>query len=165
MRRSGVRFISPAPIEAPDSQESGAFSMRSPCARKKFPEPVRSDLPQHLPSRHLFLMHELQSPRVELLHDIAADADFEARALNRSVIIDAPDSFVANVNGELIYRALENVIRNAVKHTAEGSAVVVRASTTANGGRLKVAVRDHGPGVPPRHARRDLRAVRPGAQA
>ncbi|WP_206199264.1 sensor histidine kinase, partial [Parasulfuritortus cantonensis] len=58
---------------------------------------------------------------VELLHAIAEDADFEARAASRFVVIDAPDKFIAEVDGELIYRAFENVIRNAVKFTASGT--------------------------------------------
>lgn len=86
---------------------------------------------------------------IELLHDITADADFEGRAMNRSVRIESPESFVAHVDGELVYRALENVIRNAVKHTAEGSVVDVRARLHAEGDRLEVVVSDHGPGVPP----------------
>ncbi len=86
---------------------------------------------------------------VELLHDIAADADFEARAMNRSVTIETPPAFIANVNGELVYRALENVIRNAVKHTAPDTAVTVRATCPDDGNRLQVVVSDCGPGVPP----------------
>ncbi len=86
---------------------------------------------------------------VELLHDIAADADFEGRAMNRSVRIETPERFVARVDGELIYRAFENVIRNAVKHTAEGSAVDVHARLRAEGQQLEVVIGDHGPGVPP----------------
>ncbi|WP_454908484.1 HAMP domain-containing sensor histidine kinase [Variovorax gossypii] len=86
---------------------------------------------------------------IELLHDIVADADFEGRATNRSVSIETPERFVAQVDGELIYRAFENVIRNAVKHTAQGSTVEVRASLRAEGRLLEVVISDHGPGVPP----------------
>lgn len=86
---------------------------------------------------------------IELLHDIAADADFEGRAVNRSVRIETPERFVAEVDGELLYRAFENVIRNAVKHTAEGSTVQVRANVCPGDEQLEVLVTDHGPGVPP----------------
>ena len=85
---------------------------------------------------------------VELLHDIVADADFEARAMKRSVSIEALERFVARVDGELIYRALENVIRNAVKHTAESSVVHVLARLRSEDDHLEVIVSDHGPGVP-----------------
>lgn len=85
---------------------------------------------------------------VELLHAIAEDADFEARACSRSVDIEAPDKFVASVNGELIYRAFENVIRNAVKFSPEGTAVEVRSRLTGDGRVLETLVSDRGPGVP-----------------
>ncbi|WP_435485637.1 HAMP domain-containing sensor histidine kinase [Variovorax sp. GB1R11] len=86
---------------------------------------------------------------IELLHDIVADADFEGRAMNRSVSIETPERFVAQVDGELIYRAFENVIRNAVKHTSQGSTVEVRARLREEDRRLEVVISDHGPGVPP----------------
>ncbi len=85
---------------------------------------------------------------VELLHAIAEDADFEARAASRSVTIDAPGQFVADMNGELIYRAFENVIRNAVKFTASGTTVEILARMSDDGTLLETVVQDRGPGVP-----------------
>ena len=85
-----------------------------------------------------------------LLRDVADDADFEARDRNRSVhmIEDEPTS----INGapEMIHSAIENVVRNAVRHTAESSAVEVSLSSESlNGDRVAlVSVRDHGRGVP-----------------
>jgi signal transduction histidine kinase len=86
---------------------------------------------------------------IELLRAIADDADFEARASSRSVLIDAPGEFVTAVNGELVYRALENVVRNAVKFTPPTTGVEVSARTTADGSELLITVKDRGPGVPP----------------
>ncbi|APW40881.1 hypothetical protein RD110_22395 [Rhodoferax koreense] len=106
----------------------------------------------------MLTLHRLTAPApmarsavdmVEILHDIAADADFEARAKNRSVRIETPERFVAHVDGDLVYRAFENVIRNAVKHTAEASTVEVHARLVGHGEQLEVVVSDHGPGVPP----------------
>ncbi len=85
---------------------------------------------------------------IELLHAIAEDADFEARASSRSVAIDAPGHFITDVNGELIYRAFENVIRNAVKFSPEGATVEIRARVTGHGRTLETLVCDRGPGVP-----------------
>jgi len=42
--------------------------------------------------------------------------------------------------------ALDNVVRNAVRHTAAGTAVEIEVAR--DGGRARVEVRDHGPGVP-----------------
>ena len=85
---------------------------------------------------------------IELLGAIADDAQFEARASGRDVLLRADASFVAEVGAELIYRAFENVIRNAVKYTREGSAVEIEARVVADGAALEVAVGDRGPGVP-----------------
>jgi signal transduction histidine kinase len=85
---------------------------------------------------------------LDLLHAVTEDADFEARALAREVRIDAPGEFVVRARGELLYRAFENVIRNAVKYTAAGTVVDVRAQAD-DAGDLVVTVADRGPGVPP----------------
>jgi signal transduction histidine kinase len=85
---------------------------------------------------------------VELLHAIVEDADFEARQTGSSVACEAGESFVTEVNAEHMYRAFENVVRNAVKYTLTGTAITVRARTTDDGGTLVVSVQDRGPGVP-----------------
>ena len=84
---------------------------------------------------------------IDLLNEILGDAAFEAQAREVSITTDIDDSFLAEVDGELIYRALENVIRNAVKYTAGHSHVGVRCET--GGDLLKVCVADRGPGVGP----------------
>jgi signal transduction histidine kinase len=86
---------------------------------------------------------------IELLQAIADDADFEARASGRSVRIDAPGQFIAEVNGELVYSAYENVIRNALKFSPSGAAVEIDAHVNRDGTELVTCVRDRGPGVPP----------------
>lgn len=85
---------------------------------------------------------------LELLHAIAEDAAFEAQATGKSVRIDAPGSFVADVEGELIYRAFENVVRNAVKFSPPNGEVAIDAYASSNGALLTCHVRDRGPGVP-----------------
>jgi len=52
------------------------------------------------------------------------------------------------VNGfeELLRSAIENVVRNAIRHTAEGTAVEI--SLQAHNSRASLRVRDYGPGVP-----------------
>lgn len=84
----------------------------------------------------------------DLLRAVADDADFEARAQSRQVQFHAEGSFVSKVHGELLYRAFENVVRNAVKYTAPGTGVDIVAQVVAGGDRLVVTVSDRGPGVP-----------------
>ncbi|QNE50923.1 MULTISPECIES: ATP-binding protein [Enterobacteriaceae] len=86
---------------------------------------------------------------IELLQAIIDDADFEARGKKRKVIFHtATEKFIAEVQGELIYRAFENVIRNAVKYTAQHDVVEV-CSYIENNSMLVVSISDRGPGVAP----------------
>jgi signal transduction histidine kinase len=47
---------------------------------------------------------------------------------------------------ELLRSAIENVVRNAVNYTTEGSEVEIALENSS--GRAEITVRDHGPGVP-----------------
>jgi len=82
---------------------------------------------------------------IELLNEILGDAAFEAQAREVSITTGVDGVFRAEVEGELIYRALENVVRNAVKYTAEHSFISVSCEAAAD--RLKICVTDQGPGV------------------
>lgn len=81
-----------------------------------------------------------------LVRAVAADADFEARAGGRSVTVEAPETLPYNGVAELLRSALENVVRNAVRFTREGTAVEVRVGS--DGQAVAVTVADRGPGVP-----------------
>jgi len=87
---------------------------------------------------------------LELVSDIVADARFEAQAGERRVEFEGGERGAeALVQGraELLHRAFENVIRNAVKHTVPGSSVIVTARAGDAKGTLCVTVLDAGPGV------------------
>ncbi|BCM93623.1 sensor histidine kinase CpxA [Abditibacteriota bacterium] len=94
----------------------------------------------------------LTLPAKEELHletivaDVVADAQYEARGRGRDVELlenaPCPLSGVA----ALLRSALENVVRNAVRHTREGTHVEVTLTRTNNQG--IITVRDYGPGVP-----------------
>jgi signal transduction histidine kinase len=88
----------------------------------------------------------------DLVHDIVDDARYEARA--RQLGIDlAGDAAMADatVTGqpELLARAVENVVRNAVKHSPDGGMVEVNLSRLHDGRQdlLRIAVLDRGAGV------------------
>ena len=51
---------------------------------------------------------------------------------------------------ELIYRAIENVVRNAIRFTAEDTNVEIKTASSQDGTRKMavVQVSDHGPGIP-----------------
>jgi signal transduction histidine kinase len=88
----------------------------------------------------------------DLVHDIVDDARYEARARQLGINL-AGDAAMADatVTGqpELLARAVENVVRNAVKHSPDGGTVEVDLSRLHDGkqGWLRIAVLDRGPGV------------------
>lgn len=92
---------------------------------------------------------------VELAEAIAEDGRFEALAAGRELHFHGEGQAQAEVQVELLSRAMENVIRNGVKYTAEGTAVEVAAGLTADGEHFRLAVMDLGPGVPDQ----DLEAI------
>lgn len=87
-----------------------------------------------------------------LVSDVASDAEFEAGASNRRVEILANDACVVRGDEALLRSAIENVLRNAIRYTAEGTSVDVtlRADIepVSEERFAMVTVRDHGPGVP-----------------
>ncbi|KAA3654073.1 MAG: HAMP domain-containing protein [Proteobacteria bacterium] len=83
---------------------------------------------------------------VELIAGIADDARFEAEAQGRQLAFSGEGECWTWGQSELIHRAFENVIRNAVKYTAAGTEVEVHLTHTADALELRVA--DRGPGVP-----------------
>jgi len=82
----------------------------------------------------------------ELVRDVAADADYEAHANGKYVEVTTiePVSVIGSEN--LLRSAIENVLRNAVRYTKEGTAVDV--SLSRNNGNAVLKISDHGGGVP-----------------
>jgi two-component system sensor histidine kinase CpxA len=86
-----------------------------------------------------------------LVRDVAEDADYEARSVNRAVQVVATENCSISGVEELLRSAVENVVRNAVRFTPEGTAVEV-ALKRQNGSVdnfAVISVRDRGKGVPP----------------
>lgn len=84
---------------------------------------------------------------LELIASIVEDARFEAAATDRQVLFSGAGEVVATVRAELLYRAFENVIRNALKYAPQGTAVEVHAERRTAPEQLFVTVLDRGPGV------------------
>jgi two-component system sensor histidine kinase CpxA len=85
----------------------------------------------------------------ELVETVIADVEIEAKMRNCAVSYSAPRDYVLAANFELLRSALENVVRNAIRYTAEGTTVEVSAERTQATSPMEVVirVRDHGPGV------------------
>lgn len=83
----------------------------------------------------------------ELLAEIVADARFEAEAGGRGVEFPGCGEIHVRGRAELLHRALENVLRNALRHTPEGGKVALEVHADAGGNSLRLAILDQGPGV------------------
>ncbi|PYX88013.1 MAG: two-component sensor histidine kinase, partial [Acidobacteria bacterium] len=85
-----------------------------------------------------------------LLQGVVEDADFEAQGRNCRVVCDIVDDSEVWGNTALLQSAIENVVRNAMRYTREGTDVDMRLECldNANGREACIRVSDHGPGVP-----------------
>jgi two-component system sensor histidine kinase CpxA len=81
-----------------------------------------------------------------LVRSIVADADFEARSNQRAVRTTICDECTLRGTRDLLRSAIENVVRNALRHTPENTEVEV--SIMQDGDRALISVHDWGPGVP-----------------
>jgi two-component system, OmpR family, sensor histidine kinase CpxA len=86
----------------------------------------------------------------DLVREIAEDAEFEAQGRNCRVKCEVIDDCLVLGNGELLHSAIENVVRNAMRYTHEGTEVEIRLEQVdeANGPDALIRVSDQGPGVP-----------------
>jgi two-component system sensor histidine kinase CpxA len=92
----------------------------------------------------------------ELIEQVAHDAEYETPGRGCRVLTaaEATDEFLLQADPELLRSAVENVIRNATRYTAEGTTVEVRLerqpapNSNGSGEEFVVRVLDSGPGVP-----------------
>jgi two-component system sensor histidine kinase CpxA len=86
----------------------------------------------------------------DLIREISQDAEFEAQSRKCHVNASQMDDCVVMGNLSLLRSAIENVVRNAIQYTQEGTEVQIRLEcgqgTTAGEAVLKIF--DSGPGVP-----------------
>ncbi|KAA9129850.1 HAMP domain-containing protein [Marinihelvus fidelis] len=84
----------------------------------------------------------------ELLSDLVDVVGYEIPDDRRAISLDLPGELPVDANRELLWRAFENLLRNAIRHTGERGSVTVAARLDGRGG-VDVIVADDGPGVPP----------------
>jgi len=85
------------------------------------------------------------TPQVE---EVVADGDFEAKASGKRVVLAGCDRAPMRGMPELLRSAVENIVRNAIRHTRPGTAVDVSVRVGADHF-ADIVVRDRGPGVDP----------------
>lgn len=86
----------------------------------------------------------------ELILEVIPDAEYEAGQQQTSICFEASNECMVRGNRQLLYRAIENIVRNAVRYTDAGSQVEVRLKIEDDdsGGSAILEVSDHGPGIP-----------------
>jgi two-component system, OmpR family, sensor histidine kinase CpxA len=87
----------------------------------------------------------------QIIDEVARDAAFEAQARNCQVEAEIVDELPVLGDPALLHSAIENVVRNATRYTADGSTVKIRAEAVQreNAREAVIVVSDAGPGVPP----------------
>ncbi|HTX38570.1 MAG TPA: ATP-binding protein [Bryobacteraceae bacterium] len=83
----------------------------------------------------------------DFMETIVSDADFEATARKRRVSLVRAGTCRLAGDRELLREAIENIVRNAIRYTPEGTTVTVDA-WRENPSEYRIVVRDCGPGVP-----------------
>jgi two-component system sensor histidine kinase CpxA len=86
----------------------------------------------------------------DLVCEVAKDAQFEAQGRNCEVRCEVVQDSIVLGNSALLHSAVENVVRNAMRYTHEGTEieVEVKRANLANGPEAIICISDHGPGVP-----------------
>ena len=88
----------------------------------------------------------------EVVLNVAEDAEFEAQARHCHVRSEIPaGSWEVRGDASLLHSAIENVVRNAIRYTREGTAVEIhleKTETATGGAEAVVRVTDCGSGVP-----------------
>ena len=86
----------------------------------------------------------------DAINAIVEDARFEARSIGplhaRSINWHSPGPLPVCLRAEAIHRALENVVRNAMKFTATGTSVEIIVARQSHD-RVRIEIADRGPGL------------------
>jgi len=82
----------------------------------------------------------------QVVSEIADDTSIEARAKSCELVLHAQADVFLDGDAELLRRAVENVVRNAIRYAPQGSPIEI--DLNGNGSSAVIRVRDFGPGVP-----------------
>ena len=95
-------------------------------------------------------LHKSSLSLRELVEQVAHDAEYESPGRHCRVVADPNDEFLVEADPDLLRSAVENVIRNATRYTAEGTTVEVKLDRpkAPHADEMVIRVADAGPGVP-----------------
>jgi two-component system sensor histidine kinase SenX3 len=99
---------------------------------------------EEAPSREPVPVHLVVAEAVERMRPAAEQQGIEVR------VAEARRTLTMMGDRRQLVSAIYNLLDNAVKYSNSGSAVDVRVSVSADGGRVAIEVEDHGIGIPTR---------------
>lgn len=82
----------------------------------------------------------------QVCEELLADAEYEAQLRPCTVLLEQEEECVIQGNSHVLHRAIENVVRNAIRSTEAGTQVMIRVKRSH--GRAVIEVTDCGPGIP-----------------
>lgn len=81
-----------------------------------------------------------------LITDVIADCEIEAKAKDCKILFESTWNGQLVADPELIRRAIENIVRNAIRHSPSNTDIKVNLKLISES--VHITVRDQGPGVP-----------------
>jgi two-component system sensor histidine kinase CpxA len=82
----------------------------------------------------------------DILREVVQDCELEAGQRGCHVEVDAPEDVLTLGDTELLQRAIENIVRNAIRYSPAGA--LVETNIVVDEACTVLSVRDRGPGVP-----------------
>lgn len=95
--------------------------------------------------QYQFVLHHCDI--VALLEEVISLTNLEAEAKNQRIIMTAPPQLWLEADSRLLGRAIENILRNAVKYSPHHSNI--ECNISVQGKQLCLSIRDFGTGIPP----------------
>lgn len=84
---------------------------------------------------------------MEVVHTLHEDARLELESKACRFEVESPDEVLLRGDSELLYRALDNVLRNAIRFSPYGGKISVLIEPDAPSRQVRVTISDQGPGV------------------
>jgi signal transduction histidine kinase len=85
-------------------------------------------------------------PLREIIDEVVRDCSLEADYHGCAIAVEGAPKHPVTGNRELLRRAVENVLRNGIRYSPQGS--TIRLTLSEAGQKAHIEVRDYGPGVP-----------------
>lgn len=87
---------------------------------------------------------------LDLLSSAIRDVDFLCISRNIEIIYPHDYDYLIKADSEVMHRVFVNLFTNAIKFSARNDQITIDAKVIDHG-KLKIAVKDHGPGIAPEH--------------